>query len=69
MRFHFLIKDGQILSAEEKVRLFKKLILEFGVGAKTNIGFGKFVESRPKESITEEKLNDTSNERFNSRRR
>ena len=69
MRFHFLIKDGQILSAEEKVRLFKKLSLEFGVGAKTNIGFGKFVESRPKESITEEKLNDTSNERFNSRRR
>lgn len=69
MRFHFLIKDGQILSAKEKVRLFKKLILEFGVGAKTNIGFGKFVESRPKESITQEQLENTRNKSLNSKRR
>lgn len=69
MRFHFLIRDGKILSAEEKVRLFKKLIMEFGIGAKTNIGFGKFVESRPKESITQEQLENTRNERFNSKRR
>lgn len=69
MRFHFLLRDGQILSAKEKVRLFKKLILEFGVGAKTNIGFGKLVESRPKESITQEQLENTRNKSFNSKRR
>ena len=61
MRFHFLIRDGQILSAEQKVRLFKKLILEFGIGAKTNIGFGKFAESRPKEFITEESVKSAQN--------
>lgn len=68
MRFHFLLRDGKILSAEEKVRLFKKLILEFGVGAKTNIGFGKFTESRSKEFIIKEQLKNTQNEWGKSKR-
>lgn len=63
--FYFLIKDGKILSAQEKISLFKKLIVEFGVGAKTNVGFGKFVESKPKETIKPDKYEDTSSGRFN----
>ena len=49
-RFIFMLKDstgdnGDIwLSADEKAELFKKLILIGGIGAKTNIGFGRFVE-------------------------
>lgn len=46
-RFYFLVKEGTILTAKEKIKLFKNLILEFGVGSKTNIGFGKFVEKEP----------------------
>ena len=53
-RFHFLLKDGKILSAENKLTLFKALILELGVGAKTNVGFGRFTASEQKERINNE---------------
>lgn len=43
-KFHFLLKDGHNMSAEDKCYLFKRLILDLGVGAKTNIGYGKFEE-------------------------
>lgn len=50
-RFCFLLTDfineiGEILvSREEKLALFQQLILDGGIGAKTNVGFGKFRES------------------------
>ena len=34
--------DERLLSVESKLELFKKLILLFGVGAKTNVGYGQF---------------------------
>lgn len=37
------VRDGAtLISAEEKIELFKQLILLMGVGAKTNVGFGRF---------------------------
>lgn len=49
--FSFILKDsvlptGTVVTAEEKKSLFKQLILDFGMGAKTNVGFGQFVEVR-----------------------
>lgn len=44
----YCLEDGSIIvSAEEKKRLFKKLILDMGIGAKTHVGFGRFSEKRP----------------------
>lgn len=41
MEFRFDLKDG-IISAEEKLKLFEKILLDFGIGAKTNVGYGQF---------------------------
>lgn len=43
-RFGFDLSDGRI-SKEEKLALFKQIILDFGLGAKTNVGYGKFTEA------------------------
>lgn len=42
-RFSFRLEDG-ILSSKEKIELFKNIILDLGIGAKTNVGYGKFVK-------------------------
>ena len=34
--------DGQIITASEKLALFKKILLDFGIGAKRNVGYGNF---------------------------
>ena len=49
MEFRFDLKDfasnGQIIvSKEQKLSLLKKILLDFGVGAKTNVGYGQFTE-------------------------
>ncbi len=36
--------DGISISAETKKKLFKKILLEQGAGAKTNVGYGRFEE-------------------------
>lgn len=45
-RFCFVLrdfcKDGIVITAEEKKNLFMNIILDMGVGAKTNVGFGNF---------------------------
>ncbi len=38
--FRFILSDGT-LTAEEKIDLFSRLIRLFGVGSKTNVGFGR----------------------------
>lgn len=51
-RFRFILKDTKVLvggkeilfSAEQKRDLFKEIILTFGLGAKTNVGYGQFCE-------------------------
>jgi CRISPR-associated protein Cmr6 len=40
IEFRFNLKDG-IISADKKLNLFKKIILDFGIGAKTNVGYGQ----------------------------
>ncbi len=45
--FQFKLKDsdlgdGQIITASEKLALFKKILLGFGIGAKRNVGYGNF---------------------------
>lgn len=43
-RFQFIIKDESILNAEQKRKFIKKVILDLGLGAKTNHGYGYFRE-------------------------
>lgn len=40
-RFQFDLKNG-IISADDKLKLFQKIITTIGIGAKTNIGYGQF---------------------------
>lgn len=43
-KFSFILHDGELLTADQKKMLFEAIILDFGIGAKTNVGFGKFVK-------------------------
>ncbi|UZW14966.1 type III-B CRISPR module RAMP protein Cmr6 [Clostridium pasteurianum] len=36
------LKDGRNFSATQKLFLFRQIILDMGVGAKTNVGYGRF---------------------------
>ena len=49
--FAFLLSDGTITAAQ-KCGLFRELTMEAGVGAKTNVGFGRMVkpEARPQKN-------------------
>jgi CRISPR-associated protein Cmr6 len=38
--FRFRLKNSENLSADDKKKLFWELLLHFGIGAKTNVGFG-----------------------------
>jgi CRISPR-associated protein Cmr6 len=42
VNFQFGLHDGYFLTAKGKKRLFEKIILNFGIGAKTNVGYGQF---------------------------
>lgn len=42
--FRFRLTDG-ILTAKEKADLYKELIMLFGIGAKTNVGYGVMLDS------------------------
>jgi len=48
--FQFKLKDSnfennQKVSSEEKLKLFKEILLDFGIGAKRNVGYGNFIEA------------------------
>ncbi|GAB6279308.1 MAG: type III-B CRISPR module RAMP protein Cmr6 [Lentimicrobium sp.] len=43
IKFQFDLKDN-LISKELKKELFKKILLDFGIGAKTNVGYGQFTE-------------------------
>lgn len=44
-QFRFILKDhGEKLTVDFKTKLFKAIICTFGLGAKTNVGYGQFVE-------------------------
>jgi CRISPR-associated protein Cmr6 len=46
MEFRFKLVSSKIngidVTSEDKERLFKQILLDFGVGAKTNVGYGQF---------------------------
>ncbi len=44
-RFNFKLTGNGGLPAEDKLKLFKQILLDLGIGAKTNVGYGQFVES------------------------
>lgn len=43
--FYFNLKDNALISAAQKKRLFTTLLTTFGIGAKTNVGYGQLEES------------------------
>jgi CRISPR-associated protein Cmr6 len=43
IQFQFDLKDG-LISKEAKIKLFHLILLDFGIGAKTNVGYGQFEE-------------------------
>lgn len=45
MRFRFILQDDEGgLNKDNKLSLFKQILLDLGAGAKTNVGFGRFAE-------------------------
>ncbi len=42
-QFNFKLTGNGGLPAEDKLQLFKQILLDFGIGAKTNVGYGQFV--------------------------
>ena len=59
-KFRFNLKNTEIngitISAEDKIKLFRKILLDFGIGAKTNVGYGQFTQSQTE--IEEDKKNE-----------
>jgi len=43
-RFQFRLKNEGLISSEGKKRLFERILKDLGIGAKTNVGYGKFKE-------------------------
>lgn len=43
IQFQFDLKNG-VLTKEQKMQLFRRILLDFGIGAKTNVGYGQFEE-------------------------
>ncbi|MDR1582875.1 MAG: type III-B CRISPR module RAMP protein Cmr6 [Prevotellaceae bacterium] len=44
VNFQFQLHDGYYLTAEGKKHLFRQILLDFGIGAKTNVGYGQFTQ-------------------------
>jgi CRISPR-associated protein Cmr6 len=64
-RFDFELSDG-LISKEKKTILFAEILLDLGIGAKTNVGYGKFnsnlvskaklaIDSQKKEALKKKK--------------
>jgi len=50
-KFQFDLKDvnlesGKCIKKDEKLKLFKQILLDLGIGAKTNVGYGKFEDMK-----------------------
>ncbi len=55
--FEFDLADGS-LNKLEKESLFKKILADLGLGAKTNVGYGKFIEFKKAPRTPEEEAQD-----------
>ena len=47
LRFSFRLTDSAKLTAKMKEEIFKQILLDLGIGAKTNVGYGQFTENEP----------------------
>ena len=45
-RFDFELSDG-LITKEKKLQLFQNILEDLGLGAKTNVGYGKFINFKP----------------------
>ncbi len=52
-RFNFQLSDG-IISKKEKALLFGQILYDLGVGAKTNVGYGKFNDRLTKDRLEDQ---------------
>lgn len=46
IEFRFKLRgkeEGSLLSREEKIKIFKRILAHYGIGAKTNVGYGQLV--------------------------
>lgn len=64
IRFMFILNEfrneNYTISADQKLALLKRIILDMGVGAKTNVGFGIMTENPPQENKeVKKKINNT----------
>lgn len=41
-QFRFILRNQESFGAEDKRELFEEIILALGLGAKTNVGYGRF---------------------------
>lgn len=46
-RFSFRLTDSAKLTAKMKEEIFKQILLDLGIGAKTNVGYGQFTDKAP----------------------
>lgn len=56
-KFQFILRDGTIC-ATAKESLFLQIILDLGIGAKTNVGYGQFDETEESKKARKQKLRD-----------
>lgn len=52
IQFQFDLKDN-LITSKGKEELFKKILLDFGIGAKTNVGYGQFKDEFSKNTSKE----------------
>lgn len=53
-QFNFILKESNGLDTDKKQKIFQQIILDLGLGAKTNVGYGQFTELS-KEQMQEQK--------------
>ena len=53
------MEDGLVFSKIIKRELFKQILLDLGIGAKTNVGYGQFKDFVEKEEIVTESTQQT----------
>jgi len=62
--FDFRLQDSELwpaLTAEKKCALFREMLLDFGLGAKTNVGYGRLTDEENKERVDWEDQADEEN--------
>lgn len=55
--FTFILQDSNGLTAEQKKKVFEQIIKDFGLGAKTNVGYGQFKELSQKQKNEQKQQN------------